>query len=207
MGRKIVYGFLGLIIFLIIGALVAYGISTIIPFPAPIYLIILGIIVILGVWLSIKFASKRNQAELQADPTTRGHFLAETPKSLRYYFLVVGIYQLTVAFRLQPNLTAIITSLIALIFGIIQIYIAIKFDSVIKDKIKFIINFLWIQLVYSILLFIMLFFVLKFNTFFAWALMGEVAITLYLISNSKRIHNNLLSQQVSVPTPPLSPNL
>jgi hypothetical protein len=203
MARSIVYGFLGLIISVIVGALVAYGISTVIPLPTPVIFVILGIIVILGVWLSVKFAKHRNKSELQDDPTAAGHFLAETPKSLRYYFLVNGLYLLSAAFSIQPNVLIIVTSLIALAFGITQIYIAIKFNSIIKDKISLIINFLWTQLACSILLFLALFFILEFNIVVAVAAVVEVAVTLYLISNSKRIHNNLSNDSVTpVPVPP-----
>jgi len=97
----------------------------------------------------------------------------------------------------------IVTSLIALAFGITQIYIAIKFNSIIKDKISLIINFLWTQLACSILLFLALFFILEFNIVVAVAAVVEVAVTLYLISNSKRIHNNLSNDSVTpVPVPP-----
>ena|SRR3989344_4627117 len=200
MPRIIVYGFLGLIIFLIIGALVSLGmLEPLLGGPGGIYIAILLAIGGFGLWLGVKVAKRRNAKEQIADPTTKGSLLAETPNSLRWYFFAVGGYQLVAGLKFENNIITIVINLITITFGIAQIYIAAKFITLIMEKPDFIIKFLYIQLVFSALASIFLFMILKSGGILLWALFGNIAITAYLIRNTKRINSNVATIAVNSP--------
>ena len=81
--------------------------------------------------------------------------IKETKGSLKWFLIIVGLFNLLSVqyiipgFRVSPVVGS--EYLIGFIFGIITLYIGIRFASLLQTNAKFIVNFFWVEFVYSIL--------------------------------------------------------
>jgi len=116
--------------------------------------------------------------------------MRETIKSLRIYFIVIGIvqvYNIIKNFKaLQSNIILGLIGIISLIFGLLYFYFGIKLNSFITKSTGLIINFLIAQMVFSVLSSLFLFAATSPVVVFISLLIG-IGINLYLILNVKRL--------------------
>jgi len=116
--------------------------------------------------------------------------MKETIKSLRVYFIIVGIAQIYNIIKdigaLKSNIILGIIGIISLIFGLFYFYFGIKLKSLISESPKLIINFLIVQIVFSVLSSLLLFFVSSQPYVLIFLLIG-LLVNWYLISNVKRL--------------------
>jgi len=129
--------------------------------------------------------------------------MKETIKSLRFYFLLIGItsvLSLTVFLDGVGGVVEQISAAINIIFGIIFIYISGVLKNIIKKKAKLIINVLIATLVYTFVkTAYWVFFTpggVKLDAWDTLSLIIPVLIIIYLIKNIKRLSDEGLRVSV-----------
>lgn len=85
----------------------------------------------------------------------------ETKNSLRWFLIIIGCFGIYSGIMLLRGNIIVLTFksnpivglfyVISFIFSVITLYIGIKFFSLIQTNSKFIVNFFWIQLIFSVL--------------------------------------------------------
>jgi len=116
--------------------------------------------------------------------------MKENANSLKYYFIVIGIFGLLGIKNIgiiNEALIASILQLIYIIFGFIFVYIGIKINELLKKSPIIIINTLYINLAFAIINGL---FNIVMGTLMGAHLIGLLLnpiITIYLIKNIKRI--------------------
>ena len=119
--------------------------------------------------------------------------MKETNKSLKYLFIIFGVFGLFsiggISIISQYPILGII-DLINVIFGIVYIYIGVKLYDLMPDKNKYIINFLWIDLIFAILTNVYLLLIMGGVGYTIFNIAINVVITLYLINNINKLAEN-----------------
>lgn len=132
--------------------------------------------------------------------------MKETPKSLSIFLFIIGLYGIWNVFGLMANFRASlfmgIISLIGIAFGIITLYIAVRFKYFLQSKVGFLIKFFWIQILFPFLVIIGEIIIIGIGAYLivnAVVILINFLILYYIIKQVKK-----LSQQVVISNPPVN---
>lgn len=123
--------------------------------------------------------------------------MKETSTSLRYYFIFIGILgllNLSSIDIIKTDLISGILVILSIIFGLIFLYIGIKFSKLIATSSKNIIKILYISTGYYVLVLLISIYRNQGTTIATISVIIGILILVYLVRNIKRIVKNNYSK-------------